>query len=83
LGLIDNLRIARTSYEDILNIIRVPKGCDCLFISCTNMPVVKYISDLERRYKIPVVTSNQASMWSALKIIHDMPLEGYGKLFEI
>ena len=80
LGLKDNLRIGKVPFDDILRIIEVSPDSDCLFISCTNLPVVKYIPELESKYKVPVVTSNQASMWLALRTLDVEPVEGYGRL---
>jgi maleate isomerase len=82
LGLKDNLKIGKVPYETIIRLIEDPLFSDCLFISCTNLSIVKSITDLESRYNIPVITSNQASMWLALKSIYDNPVEGYGNLLK-
>jgi maleate isomerase len=44
---------------------------DGLFISCTNLKTFGVIDEIEKEYGIPVVTSNQASLWNALCIIGD------------
>ena len=80
LGLTDNLSIGRVQHDDIMRIIDPSPDADCLFISCTNLPVVKFIQKLESRFNLPVVTSNQASMWAVLRAVYDMPIEGYGRL---
>jgi maleate isomerase len=43
------------------------RGCDALFVSCTNLLVLDEIERLERELDLPVVTSNQASLWAALR----------------
>lgn len=42
---------------------------DGLFISCTNLKTFGAIDQVEKEYNIPVVTSNQASLWNALRIL--------------
>lgn len=54
---------------------------DGIFISCTNWRTIEIIEELEADTGKPVVTSNQASMWMALKIMRVSGIEGYGKLF--
>jgi maleate isomerase len=82
LGLIDNLMIGKVSREEILGLIDVPYGSDCLFISCTNLPVTKMIQELESKYNVPVVTSNQASLWLTLRSLNQEPVDGYGTLLK-
>jgi maleate isomerase len=53
-----------------------------VFISCTGLRTAPVISVLEQRLRKPVVTSNQALAWHALRLagITDL-LEGRGLLF--
>lgn len=55
--------------------------CDVLFVSCTGLGVISIIERLENELGKPVVTSNQATFWAALRTakVRD-PIEGYGKL---
>ena len=54
---------------------------ECIFISCTNFASAPLIETLEADLGIPVVTSNQATLWSALrKAGLKAPIEGYGTL---
>lgn len=54
---------------------------DCVFISCTNFATAPVIDSLERDLGIPVVTSNQASLWAALRGAGlNLRVEGYGSL---
>ncbi len=45
------------------------KSADAVFISCANISAIEAIEELESRLKKPVVTSNQAALWSALRTI--------------
>lgn len=81
LGLVRNLEIGRTGWEAVEGLVKsVAAGSDLVFISCTNLPTIHLIEKLERELKRPVVTSNQASMWAALRGSGVMGLEGYGEL---
>ncbi|MEE8442659.1 MAG: maleate cis-trans isomerase [Dehalococcoidia bacterium] len=52
-----------------------------LFISCTNLRTAPIIDRLEQELGKPVVTSNQASMWLALRRMGVMaPVSGGGRL---
>jgi maleate isomerase len=43
-------------------------GSDALFLSCTNLPVLALIPALEAELGVPVVTSNQATLWHLLRL---------------
>src|ERR1700694_3337337 len=44
-------------------------AADAYFISCANIRSMDVIEDLERDLKKPVVTSNQAALWCALRTL--------------
>jgi len=54
-----------------------------LVISCTNFPALKVITDLEHDLGVPVITSNQAAFWRAMKevALDTKYLDQYGMLF--
>jgi maleate isomerase len=56
---------------------------DAYFLSCAQMRIAEVIGLLERDLGRPVVTSNQAAAWHALREsgIHDK-VPGFGALFE-
>lgn len=56
---------------------------DAYFLSCAQIRVAEIIGDLERELDRPVVTSNQAAAWHAVREsgIAD-PVEGFRALFE-
>ncbi len=56
---------------------------EALILSCTDMRAVEVIDNLEKRIKKPVITSNQAMMFQALRTLGiDRAPVGYGALFE-
>lgn len=57
---------------------------DGYFLSCTNTTMIEVIEDLERDLKRPVVTSNQAALWAALRRlgVRERP-KGLGQLFAL
>lgn len=55
---------------------------DGIFISCTNFRTLEIIDMLERDMGKPVITSNQATFWKALRMIDvNDKVQGYGRLF--
>ena len=78
------VQIARTPLDDVrAHAIRVfDPGSDALLIACTDFPTLPLISDLETTLGVPVVTSNQATLWAALRAVGiDDHLTGAGRLF--
>tara|TARA_B100001996_G_scaffold277819_1_gene218340 strand:- start:132 stop:881 length:750 start_codon:yes stop_codon:yes gene_type:complete len=54
---------------------------DALFISCTALPVLKILDDLEKKIQKPVLSSNQTLIWDTIRSIgHKSSIKGYGKL---
>jgi maleate isomerase/arylmalonate decarboxylase len=52
-----------------------------LLITCTDFPALPLIAPLEAELGVPVVTSNQATLWAALRRagVHDV-VSGAGRL---
>ena len=80
LGLTDNQRIGRVSGEQLESFIVPAPGSDAVFVSCTNLPVVHLIEALEEKHRLPFVTSNQVTMWAALRGLNKSNIDGYGAL---
>ena len=59
------------------------KDADLLFISCTALRAAQVVERIEEKINKPVITSNQAILWHALKLLK-RPFEvgGFGRLFE-
>jgi len=55
--------------------------CDGVFLSCTNWPTLKIIEALEKEIGKPVTSSNQATLWAALRMagVTDL-VPGFGRL---
>lgn len=84
LGLVDNLDIGVVEGETVEDLARrVSGGSDAVFISCTNLPTIDLIERLEDALGKPVVTSNQASMWAALRELGLGGVDGFGELMRI
>jgi maleate isomerase len=45
----------------------VTPDTDVLFISCTALSTFSLIPQLEARFRIPVITANQVTMWAAMR----------------
>ena len=81
LGLINNLEIGRTDQTTVEELVRtVSDGEDIVFISCTNLPTISLIQKLEEELQRPIITSNQASLWAALRGSSIEGIDGYGEL---
>lgn len=82
-GLETDAEICQVSHDDILATAREQslQGADALFISCTGLRVVGLIEEIEQTLGLPVITSNQAMAWHALRLAgYDRNLNGFGRL---
>jgi len=63
--------------------VNIPEA-DAVFISCTSVRTFEIIAPLERDLGKPVISSNQATIWHALRKtgIRDT-IEGYGRLLTL
>ena len=94
----ENIEINELSYFDIPSDIDIGKldpqyvfetltkidlsKSDALFVSCTALPVLSVISDLEKKMSKVVLSSNQTLIWDTLKEInYNNKVEGFGELF--
>jgi len=54
---------------------------DALFVSCTALPVLEILDQVEKKINKIVLSSNQTLIWDTLRSIgYKSPVEGYGKL---
>lgn len=84
-GLDDDRIMARVSSDSIIEAACKVDGLDveAIFISCTGLPAVPVIAQIEKLTGKPVVTSNQASAWALMRYAGlDHRPKGYGRLFE-
>jgi maleate isomerase len=82
LGLVRNIEIGlldpQTAYELGRRVDR-PEA-DAVMLACGNWSTFDIIERLERDLGKPVLTTNQVSLWHALKILDGAPLPGLGAL---
>jgi maleate isomerase len=73
-----NLQFAR-------DMLQQADGADACLLSCGNWRTLEAIEPLEEEFGIPVITSNQAGLWQALRMSGIAPNEvsGGGRLFEL
>jgi maleate isomerase len=65
MGIRSNLEIGRVTPAEIDSFVESQiEGCapDCVFLSCTNWRAIEVIEPLQRKLRIPVVSSNQAAI---------------------
>ena len=54
---------------------------DALFVSCTALPVLEIIEEVEKKVKKLVLSSNQTLIWDTIRSVgYKSPITGYGKL---
>jgi maleate isomerase len=57
---------------------------DALFVSCTALPVLSIIDQLEKKLNKIVLSSNQTLIWDTLNLIGNKdPVVGFGKIFDV
>jgi maleate isomerase len=87
LGISDTIEIAKISPGTVYRlgreaIAKAPEA-DMLFLSCGNMRTIEVLSALEKDTGRPVISSNQALLWAALKAVGvNDPIYGFGSLLE-
>jgi len=94
----ESINIIELSYFDIASDLDIGKvdpnhlfdvlvkkdlsSSDALFVSCTALPVLSIIEDLEKKTGKIVLSSNQTLIWDTLKCINfKNKVAGYGELF--
>ena len=56
-------------------------GTDALFISCTALPALEIIDEVEKKINKPVFSSNQTLIWDTIRSVgYKSPVKGFGKL---
>jgi maleate cis-trans isomerase len=82
LGLVRNLDIGLLDPQTALDVGRRVNrpGADAVILACGNWSTFSIIDQLERDLGKPVLTTNQVSLWHALKMMNRTPLSGLGVL---
>jgi maleate isomerase len=82
LGLVRNLEIGLLDPQTALDVgrrVNRPEA-DAVMLACGNWSTFSIIDQLERDLGKPVLTTNQVSLWHALKMMGARPLDGPGVL---
>ena len=94
----EKIEISELSYFDIASDLDIGKvdpqhlfdvlvkqdlsNIDALFVSCTALPVLSIINDIEKKLGKVILSSNQTLIWDTLKQIDNQnKVDGYGVLF--
>ena len=86
MGIEDDRDIARVSHQSIIECAKLAAktNSDGQFYSCTALPAVAILKELEALTGKPAVSSNQAMFWHAIRSAgYDQPISQYGKLLEL
>jgi maleate cis-trans isomerase len=84
LGLSDALRIGAVEEESIMPLVeKAASDADVILIGCSSISVVHLIDRVESKTGVPVVTSNQAGFWAALRGSGIGAVDGYGRLMRL
>lgn len=87
LGITDTVEIAKVSpaavYRFGKEVFSKAPEADILFLSCGNLRTIEVLSVLEKDLGKPVISSNQALLWSALRAVGvKESIHGFGSLLE-
>ena len=79
---IDIGKIDRNYLFDVLSNLNLDES-EALFISCTALPALDLINELEKKLNKLVISSNQTLIWDSLNLIGNKEIvKGYGEIFE-
>jgi maleate isomerase len=84
--IVPNVEIGAQAPETIVAFAKanLDPQADGLFLSCTNWRAMEVAEQLERETGKPVVTSNQATLWAALRALGvTTAIDGYGGLLRL
>lgn len=85
LGYTDPIRMPRTTFDQMYHLTGevLDSRADVIFVSCTGLGIVDGVSMLERDFQLPVITSNQTSLWYALRSLSIQDPLPLGRLFTL
>ena len=81
----DDIEIGKVDQKHLFDVLlnMDHKSSDALFVSCTALPVLSMIDDLEKKLEKTVLSSNQVVIWDTLQSIGKKEnINGVGKLFK-
>jgi len=79
---VDFARVDPKYLSEILTKLNI-NDADALFVSCTALPVLEIIDEVEKKINKPVFSSNQTLIWDTIRSVgYKSSVEGYGKLLK-
>lgn len=83
LNIKENLKIGKLTPNDAATLAKNADSnlADAVFISCTNFRTFEALPVIEMQLKKPVISSNSATLWAALKALESKISIKLGKLF--
>ena len=77
---VDFARVDPKYLSEILTKLNI-NDADALFVSCTALPALEILDEVEKKINKPVFSSNQTLIWDTIRSAGYKPsVEGYGKL---
>jgi len=77
---VDFARVDPKYLSEILSKLNI-NDADALFISCTALPALEILDEVENKINKPVFSSNQTLIWDTIRSAgYKSSIEGYGKL---
>ena len=77
---VDFARVDPKYLSEILTKLNM-NDADALFVSCTALPALEILDEVEKKLSKPVFSSNQTLIWDTIRSAGYKPsIEGYGKL---
>ena len=79
---VDFARVDPKYLSEILTKLNI-NDADALFVSCTALPALEILDELEKKINKPVFSSNQTLIWDTIRSAgYQSSIEGYGKLLK-
>ena len=77
---VDFARIDPKYLSGVLTKLNI-NDADALFVSCTALPALEILDEVEKKTNKPVFSSNQTLIWDTIRSVgYKSSIEGYGKL---
>ena len=79
---VDFARVDPKYLSEILTKLNI-RDADALFVSCTALPALEILDEVEKKINKPVFSSNQTLIWDTIRSVgYKYSVEGYGKLLK-
>ena len=77
---VDFARIDPKYLSEVLTKLNI-NDADALFVSCTALPALEILDEVEKKINKLVFSSNQVLIWDTIRSVgYKSSIEGYGKL---